>query len=108
LAAALPLRATAIPRQEDTRLPGHPNVPQLCRNQGDTGTNLEGNRCEVPAAVSESEIRRSLEVAERARESAYGADILAMFFRFRADSQARKAIAGASTGMVFTRSAMIP
>ena len=31
-----------------------------------------------------------------------------MFFRFRADSQARKAIAGATAGMVFTHGVMIP
>jgi multidrug efflux pump subunit AcrA (membrane-fusion protein) len=64
--------------------------------------------CEVKAAVSASEVRRFLKVVEAARESAPGAEIRAMFFGFRADSQARKAITSAGAAMVFTRGVMIP
>ena len=64
--------------------------------------------CEVKAAVSASEVRRFLEVVERVRESTPGAEIRAMFFGFRADSQARRAIVSAGAAMVFTRGVMIP
>lgn len=64
--------------------------------------------CEVKAAVSASEVRRFLKVVERVRESTPGAEIRAMFFGFRADSQARRAIVSAGAAMVFTRGVMIP
>jgi predicted nuclease with TOPRIM domain len=64
--------------------------------------------CEVKAAVSASEVRRFLKVVERVRESTPGAEIRAMFFGFRADSQAGKAIVSAGAAMVFTRGVMIP
>ncbi|MFM7521549.1 MAG: hypothetical protein ACKO9B_13915 [Planctomycetota bacterium] len=64
--------------------------------------------CEVKAAVSASEVRKFLMVVEAAREAIPGADIRAMFFGYRADSQARKAITSAGAAMVFTRGVMIP
>ncbi|MFZ4732751.1 MAG: hypothetical protein ACOYK7_09475 [Pirellulales bacterium] len=64
--------------------------------------------CEVKAAVSASEVRRFLKVVERVRESTPRAEIRAMFFGFRADSQARRAIVSAGAAMVFTRGVMIP
>ncbi|MBM3953789.1 MAG: hypothetical protein FJ309_04105 [Planctomycetes bacterium] len=64
--------------------------------------------CEVKAAVSASEVRRFLKVVEAAREATPGADIRAMFFGYRADSQARKAITSAGAAVVFTRGVMIP
>ncbi|MBU6277371.1 MAG: hypothetical protein KGQ61_12105 [Planctomycetes bacterium] len=64
--------------------------------------------CEVKAAVSASEVRRFLKVVDGARQSAPGAEIRALFFGYRADSQARKAITAAGAAMVFTRGVMIP
>ncbi|MBM3955205.1 MAG: hypothetical protein FJ309_11415 [Planctomycetes bacterium] len=64
--------------------------------------------CEVKAAVSASEVRKFLKVVEAAREAIPGADIRVMFFGYRADSQARKAITAAGAAMVFTRGVMIP
>jgi hypothetical protein len=64
--------------------------------------------CEVKAAVSASEVRRFLKVVGAARASTRGAEIRALFFGFRADSQARRAIAAGGAAMVFTRGVMIP
>ena len=64
--------------------------------------------CEVKAAVSASEVRRFLEVVDAARASTPGAEIRALFFGYRADSQARRAIAAGGAAMVFTRGIMIP
>ncbi|MBM3954363.1 MAG: hypothetical protein FJ309_07090 [Planctomycetes bacterium] len=64
--------------------------------------------CEVKAAVSASEVRRFLKVVDAARASTPGAEIRALFFGYRADSQARRAIAAGGAAMVFTRGIMIP
>ncbi|MBU6275580.1 MAG: hypothetical protein KGQ61_02975 [Planctomycetes bacterium] len=64
--------------------------------------------CEVKAAVSASEVRRFLKVVDAARASTPGAEIRALFFGYRADSQARRAIAAGGAAMIFTRGIMIP
>ena len=64
--------------------------------------------CEVKVAVSASEVRRFLKVVDAVREATPGADVRAMFFGYRADSQARKAITSAGAAIVFTRGVMIP
>lgn len=64
--------------------------------------------CEAKSAVSETEVRRFLEVVRKIREERSGDDIRALFFGYKAHRKARELIVSSGAAMVFTRGVMIP
>lgn len=64
--------------------------------------------CEVKSTVSATEVRRFLDLVQKARSDRPGEDIRPLFFGYRADRKARDLIIRSQAAMVFTRGVMIP